>query len=138
MTKLKLTNSFDEEAVARGLMRPEEIRSVEVDALVDTGATALAIPADIAALLGVREIRRVQVGMADGTTRVVPVVGGLSIEIVGRGMFCDAFVLPEGATPLIGQIQLEMLDLVVDPKSREVSVNPASPDTPLLDLLHVA
>ena len=27
------------------------------------------------------------------------------------------------------------LDLVVDPKSREVRVNPASPDAPLLDIL---
>jgi hypothetical protein len=31
---------------------------------------------------------------------------------------------------------LEALDLVVDPKSREVTVNPASPDIPLLDALH--
>jgi hypothetical protein len=39
---------------------------------------------------------------------------------------------------LIGQIPLEELDLVVDPKSRELSVNPASPDMPLLDLMAVA
>jgi hypothetical protein len=41
------------------------------------------------------------------------------------------------ARPLIGQI-LEGLDLVVDPKSREVTVNPASPDMPLLDLLRAS
>jgi hypothetical protein len=50
-------------------------------------------------------------------------------------MTCDALVMPVGATPLIGQIQLEALDLVVDAKSREAKVNPASPDIPLLDLL---
>ena len=40
--------------------------------------------------------------------------------------------------PLIGQIPLEELDLIVDPKSRELLVNRASPDAPLLDLLAVA
>ena len=138
MTKLKLANNGDEELVARGLMRPEEVRRIEVDALVDTGATGLAIPADLAEKLGLRELRRVEVKLADGSKLVVPVMTTLSIEIVGRGMVCDAFVLPVGSTPLIGQIQLEMLDLVVDPKSRDVTVNPASPDVPLLDLLHVA
>ena len=138
MTKLKLANNGDEELVARGYLRPEEVRRIEVDALVDTGATGLAIPADVAEKLGLREIRRVEVGLADGSKRWVPVMAALSIEIVGRGMVCDTFVLPTGSTPLIGQIQLEMLDLVVDPKSREVTVNPASPDVPHLDLLSVA
>ena len=40
--------------------------------------------------------------------------------------------------PLIGQIPLEELDLLVDPKSRQLRVNPASPDAPLLDLLSAA
>jgi hypothetical protein len=53
-------------------------------------------------------------------------------------MTADALVLPAGATPLIGQLQLEALDLIVDPKSRELRVNPESPDMPLLDLMHVA
>jgi hypothetical protein len=50
---------------------------------------------------------------------------------------CDALVLPEGATALLGQVPLESLDLVVDPRSREVSVNPASPDVPLVNLVAV-
>jgi len=50
-------------------------------------------------------------------------------------MTCDALVMPTGTTPLIGQLQLEALDLIVDSKSRDVMVNPASPDMPMLDLL---
>jgi hypothetical protein len=46
--------------------------------------------------------------------------------------------VPAGASALIGQIPLEGLDLVVDPKSQECRVNPASPDIPLLDLMRVA
>jgi len=46
--------------------------------------------------------------------------------------------MPARSTPLIGQIQLEALDLLVDAKSRQATVNPASPDVPLLDLLHAS
>jgi hypothetical protein len=53
-------------------------------------------------------------------------------------MFTDALVEAAGTMPLIGQIPLEELDLLVDPKSRELRVNPASPDAPLLDLLSAA
>jgi clan AA aspartic protease len=133
-----MANAADEENVARGILRPEEVRRVEVDALVDTGATGLVLPLDLVERLGVRELRRVEVGLADGSKRSVAVVTGLSIEILGRGMVCDAFVMPAGSTPLIGQIQLEWLDLVVDPSSRDVMANPAHPDGPLLDLLRVA
>jgi hypothetical protein len=50
------------------------------------------------------------------------------------GVF-SALVMPAGTAALVGQIPLEELDLIVDPKSREVRVNPASPDVPLLDVL---
>jgi hypothetical protein len=35
-------------------------------------------------------------------------------------------------------VQLEVLDLIVDARSREVRVNPAHPDAPIVDLLAVA
>lgn len=35
-----------------------------------------------------------------------------------------------GTTPLVGQIPLEGLDLIVDPKLQEVRPNPESPDEP--------
>lgn len=57
------------------------------------------------------------------------------MEILGRETTCDALVHEAGTTPLIGQIPLEALDLVVDPKNLVVSVNPASPDAPMLDIL---
>jgi hypothetical protein len=53
-------------------------------------------------------------------------------------MIASALVVPAGATALIGQIPLEELDLIVDPKSRALKVNPASPDAPRLDLLSAA
>ena len=137
MTKLKLTNAVDLAKARDGLIGPEQIRTVEVEALVDTGATTLVLPEDVVAALGVHEIRRVRTRVADGSVHAVPMVGDLRIELVGREMTCDAVVMPAGTTPLIGQIPLEELDLVVNPKSREVTANPASPDG-LLYVLRVA
>jgi predicted aspartyl protease len=62
----------------------------------------------------------------------------LRIEILGRDMVCEALVEAEGTTPLIGQIPLEALDLVVNPKTGDLMPDPESPDAPLLDLLRVA
>jgi clan AA aspartic protease len=138
MTKLKLSNSTDRDKAAEGLLPPDQVRSIEIEALVDTGATTLALPRDVVARLGLPVAGTRRAKDAQGIVIELPWVGSLMIEILGRRMFCDALVIPEGATALIGQIPLEGLDLIVDPKSREVRVNPESPDMPILDLRHVA
>ena len=72
--------------------------------------------------------------MADGRLHELDWVTGIEIEILGREATCDAMVLPAGTPALIGQVPLELLDLVVDPRSREVRVNPESPDAPIFEL----
>lgn len=138
MSKITVTNQHDRWNVEQGTLRPEQVRTVTLEALVDTGATTLALPADIVLALGLPEINRRRVKMANGAVEELAVVGGFLLEILGRTGMCEAFVLPAGSTPLIGQVPLEILDLVVDPKSREARVNPASPDMPLLDLLRAS
>ena len=135
MTRVKLTNFVDRCNAANGLISPDAVRRLEIEALVDTGAVRLALPEDVTTALGLLEIDRRTVRLADGSLRELAVAAGLTIEILGRELECDALVLPAGATPLIGQIPLEGLDLVVDPRSREVTVNPASPEAPIIDLL---
>jgi clan AA aspartic protease len=138
MTQLKITNNTDLDKLREGLIGESDVRSVTIEALVDTGATMLALPEDVVQRVGANVIGTRRAKDARGIVIEVPWVGGLRIEILGREMTADALVLPAGATALIGQIPLEALDLVVDPKSREVRVNPESPDCPLLDLMHVA
>jgi clan AA aspartic protease len=138
MQSIKLTNSYDEEDVTRGHLRSEEVRTTEIDALVDTGATMLVLPADAVARLGLLVAGYRRVRYADGRTAEVPWVSGVGITILGRETVTNALVEAAGTTPLIGQIPLEELDLLVDPKSRELRVNPASPDAPLLDILSAA
>jgi clan AA aspartic protease len=138
MQTLELTNSYDEEAVNRGHLTSDRIRTTIIDALVDTGATMMVLPADAVAALGLLPAGYRKVRYADGRTAEVPWVSGVGITILGRQTVTNALVEAAGTTALIGQIPLEELDLLVDPKSRELRVNPASPDAPLLDLLAAA
>lgn len=138
MTKVTLWNNTDLDNAERGLMRPEDVRTVEIEALVDTGATQMVIPIEICLKLGLRPGRTVPVRLADGTDRMMTYYTSLHISILGRDMNCDTLAAPEGTTPLIGQIPLEALDLVVDPKSRELRTNPAHPDGPLMYALRAA
>ncbi|MBI4704525.1 MAG: retroviral-like aspartic protease family protein [Deltaproteobacteria bacterium] len=138
METIKLTNFGDVEDVHRGLLGPEGVRSLEVEALVDTGATMLVLPAEICKRLGLRTLGKRKVRYANGAVAQVPWAGGVWLEVCGRQTLCEALVEAPGTTPLIGQIPIEALDLVVDPKSRSLHPNPASPDAPLLDLLSAA
>jgi clan AA aspartic protease len=136
MTKLAMWNNTDLEDANRGLVPPNAVRSVTLEALVDTGAMTLVIPEEAARALGLSLIGHRPATLADGTKRQIPVMGALRIEILGRQMICDALVTPAGTTALIGQIPLEELDLIVDPGSREARVR--SPDGPPAWLLRLA
>ncbi|HMC94438.1 MAG TPA: aspartyl protease family protein [Polyangia bacterium] len=138
MQTIKLTNSYDEEYVARGDLAADKVRATEIEALVDTSATMMVLPADAVSRLGLLPAGYRKVRYADGRTAEVPWVSGVGITILGRTTVTNALVEAAGTTPLIGQIPLEELDLLVDPKSRELRVNPASPDAPLLDILSAA
>jgi clan AA aspartic protease len=138
MQPIKLTNSYDEEYVARGDLGADKVRTTEIEALVDTGATMLVLPADVVSRLGLLPAGYRKVRYADGRTAEVPWVSGVGITILGRETVTNALVEAAGTTPLLGQIPLEELDLLVDPKSRQLRVNPASPDAPMLDILSAA
>ena len=131
MITIRISNHTDVGNLAAGRITPEQVRSEDVEALVDTGATMLALPADVVERLGVPVRGSQRVRYADGRTAELVRVLGIHLEIMGRDMTCDALVLPAGAKALLGVIPLEGLDLVVDPKSQTLRPNPESPDEPL-------
>jgi clan AA aspartic protease len=138
MQHIKLRNSNDVARANEDGGQPTAIRTAEVEALVDTGATMLVLPADVVARLGVPIQGTRRVRYANGEVAERSWVGNIEIEILGRKAVCSALVEKAGTTALIGQIPLEELDFLVDPKSRELRVNPASPDIPLIDVLAAA
>jgi clan AA aspartic protease len=138
MHPIQLANNHDEEDVKRGQLRPHEVRTAHVQAVVDTGATMLVLPAYVVSKLGLFPDGYRKVRYADGRIRELPWVSCIRITILGRETVTNALVEDAGTTPLVGQIPLEELDLIVDPKSHDLRVNPDSPDAPLLDVLSAA
>ena len=124
-----LTNAFDEALVRRGLLRPEEMRTFEADALVDTRAVRTILPPDVVARLGLQTRGQRRAEYADGRTAVVPVTEPVLVTLEGRDTLDEALVL--GDEVLIGQTVLEKLDLFVDCQRGRLIPNPAHPDEPI-------
>ena len=127
MTKVKLTNFTDMQMAERGLIPREGVRHVEIEALADTGAIAMAIPEDVAEKLGAPSCAMTPSASPTAASSRSITWAPLWIEVLGRGMTGDAIVLPRGTTPLLGAVQLEMMDLVVVPATGEVITNPGPP-----------
>jgi len=120
--KVKLTSLFEPE------------KSVEVDAIIDTGATMVVLPRDIVEKLGLRKMREVKVRYANNKVETKPIYGVVNIELKGRSANLDVLVEEKGSQPLIGQVLLELLDLIVEPKTRKLIPNPASPEMPMMEI----
>ncbi len=106
-------------------VRPDRT-SIVVPALADTGALHLCIPEHVALQLALAEHEKREVTLADGSKRLVSYVGPVQLDFGTRRGFVGAMVL--GDEVLLGAIPMEDLDLVVRPMTREVLVNPASPN----------
>jgi clan AA aspartic protease len=126
---VRLTNAVDEALVRRGILAPEQVRTHEVDALVDTGAVRMVVPFRVAARLGLGVRGQRVAEYADGRTEAVGVTEPLVVEIDGRDTLEEALIL--GDEVLIGQTVLEKLDLFVDSRGRRLIANPAHPDQPI-------
>lgn len=121
--RVKLKNLFD------------PTKSVEVEAVIDTGATMPVLPQNIVEELNLRKMREVNVKCANNKTEVKSIYGVVTLEIKGRAGEFNVLAEVEGCQPLVGQIVLEQLDLVVDPRTRTVIPNPKSPEMPMVEIL---
>ena len=117
--------SVDAKIQLRNPRRPE-LEAVEIDALADTGSVHLCIPQHINIQLGLEEKDTKEVVLADGSRKVVPYVGPVELRYENRIGFAGALVM--GDEPLLGVIPMEDMDLVVVPRTRQVVVNPLSPN----------
>ena len=106
--------------------RKEALQKVDVECLVDTGAMWTCIPEHISIQLGLDELEKREVTTADGKKHSCPYVGPIQIKFENRMCFTGAIVL--GDSVLLGVIQMEDMDLLVNPLQRKLSVNPANPN----------
>lgn len=133
-TEVKVENLGDIFEVERGARSPDAVRRIDIDdALVDTGATTLALPTPVIRQLGLKKVYEKRAKSTHGVGYVA-VYEAVRLTIDNRFCTVDVMEVPEGVPALVGQIPLEMLDLVVDPQGRRLVGNPAHGGEHILEL----
>lgn len=121
----KIENLEDLWAAKRGLITDDQARRIEVaDALVDTGSTNLILPKRLLPQLGLSPLRYRRVETIGGTVHL-QVYGAVRLSVQGRECTCDVAEAPDHVPIIIGQVPLELMDWVVDPKRQCLIGNPA-------------
>ncbi len=108
--------------------RHPSLNPLAVRALVDSGAITLCIPEHVAIQLRLDELEQREVTTAEGRSILAPYVGPIQVRFKNRSCFTGALVL--GDSVLLGAIPLEDMDLVINARLQQVTVNPASPNIP--------
>jgi len=115
--KTVLYNAFDYAEWVSGKRVEPDVRRVEVEALVDTGATFPALPADLIEKLGLVFLREVDGEIAEGIAKL-RLYGPVVVQIEDRIAVCPVIERPRGTTPIIGVVVLEQMGFRVDPVTR--------------------
>lgn len=135
LAKAKIENLADLFSVEQGRLEADKVRSHETpDALVDTGATTLALPSRLIQQLGLTKAYEKEAISSSGRKKVA-VFGPVRLTLMDRFCTVDVMEVDNEAPVLIGQIPLEMLDLVVDLQGRRLTGNPAHGGEHMLELL---
>ncbi len=131
---LELVNLADETLFEDGYLQKEQIRSMPVNMMADSGAIRLTINEAIQKRLGLRTRAAMDISLADGTKRKLNVAGPIRVKFKNRDCITDAFVLPGNEEPLLGAVPMELMDLVIIPSQQKLDFNPLHPDGPLFSL----
>jgi predicted aspartyl protease len=124
IVKIKVTNRDDLTLFNKGIITADQVRWLELEGVVDTGATGLALPISVIEKLGLMPISSKSVQTTNGLVKR-RTFSEVVLEIQGRDDSFRVAEVPNDVPPLIGQLPLEALDFVVDPKSRALIGNPA-------------
>ncbi len=134
LVQLQLENAVDREMARRGLMNEDEVRTLTTRAIADSGAAMLALPQDQVETLGLRVLRKTIVKYVDERKEERPVAGIVTVIIGKREAEVPCIVGPPASETLLGQIPLEILDLLVDCGQQQLVPRPESPLLPLYKL----
>jgi hypothetical protein len=99
-------NGDDLALVRRNIMDKDEIRRVQINMMVDSGAYDMAINEAVQSILNLPFREKKRVHLADGSAVEYDVVGPLEVRFANRRTSCDAFVLPGDSEPLLGAIPM--------------------------------
>lgn len=126
--RVTITNATDAVLADEGRLPEDQVRTCEVDALVDTGAVSSVIPRRILDSIGVHVRTKREATFADGRSEIVDVSHPILVMVEGRDVIEEALIF--GEEVLLGQTVLERTDLLVDCANNQLVANPAHPNGP--------
>lgn len=125
LTEVTIENLKDLWDAERGMVAADQVRRITVpDALVDTAASLLSLPTRMIQLLGLTKVAEKQVKTSLGTG-TASVYAAVRLTIQDRFCTTDVMEVPDEVPVLVGQLPLENLDFVIDPRSHRLIGNPA-------------
>jgi len=130
----KIENALDSAQARMGQLAVEKVRAITIeDALVDTGASTLALPAKMLRQLGLDIPSSTRRSRNTTGPYEVKIYGPVRLTIFDRDITLDAMEVADDCPVLIGQIPLEHLQLVVDMVNHRVEKSPANGGEWVLD-----
>jgi clan AA aspartic protease len=126
---IELINSIDLNDARRNIIDQDEVRRIQINALVATGACLMCINENIQSILNLPFVKRERYQLAGGERAEYDVVGPVEIRFADQKAICNAVVLPEDREPLLGAIPMEDMDVSVHPNRQELVVNTRLPIT---------
>ncbi|MEB3294275.1 MAG: retroviral-like aspartic protease family protein [Synechococcales bacterium] len=133
--EIELLRGDDLALVREGYLETDRIHRCTVSAMVDSGATMLAIPEFIKRQLKLRPVSQIEAELADGSSEIYEVVGPVEVRYQNRRTSVEALVVPNSTKVLLGAIPMEGMDVLIDPKRERLIVNPDSPDVAKMMLM---
>ena len=134
-TTLKVTNHADEIRADDGTIKPEQVRTIEIqEVLIDTGATTLCLPKGFIEQLGLKAIRAVLVATASGVSET-HIYEDAKVSLLGREGTFECLELPGGEPPLLGVIPLESLGIEPELRTQTLRLLPMEKNDTYLTIL---
>jgi len=118
-----IRNFTDMIKASEGLIEQKDTRVVKTEAIIDTGATYVCLSQEHIEELGLVFHNTVNIRTANGNASR-RIFKGVEIELKGRTFVMEVMENAPNTPALVGYLLLEALDLIVDPKSQQVTPNP--------------
>jgi len=126
--EIELISTEDLILERKHMIGEEEVKRINIVALVDSGSIMLAINENIQEYLQIPVVEHAPIELANGKVISCPIVAPVDIRFKNRQTTCRAAVLPGSSEPLLGAIPLEDMDVLIHPLRQELIVNPKHPD----------
>jgi len=118
--EITLKNYNDEILVHEGQKKLEDVRTVTVTAVVDSGSMYMVIPEELSQKLGLIATDERTAHIANGQRVNCKLIKAVEVQWKNRNTVVPAIIIPGSEKVLLGAIALEGMDLMVNPVAQEV------------------